>query len=370
MITPHVSPTRATWLVARREIVAQLRTKSFIISTAILLIVVFAVAVFGGIMANRGQGTTQVAVVAETESVTAGNPLLETVLVESEDEALALVQDETVDAAVLPADTAESPLGYRLVALSEVPATLLASTSISPPVQLMQGKDDSEAFWFEYIVSILFGLIFMMSVMTFGSTIAQNTVVEKQTRTVELLVSAVSSRALLAGKILGNSILAIGQTIAVVLAGVLGLAVTGRAGMLSLLTLPMIWFVAFFILGFVLFAAIFAASASLVSRIEDTGSVLSPVIMLAMAPYFVVIIFGQNPLVMAVASYVPFTSVVAMPVRLLGGGVPWWQPVLSLLILAASDFLVIIIAARIYRSSVLRTGARLKLKEAWRGDRA
>ena len=369
MTTPTASPVHATWLVARREVLSQVRTKSFIISTVILLVAVFATTVFGGIAVSRSANATPVAVVSETEAVLAGAPMIDLHVAPDDATAVQWVEDGAVDAAVIPVTNSDAPLRYKLVALDEVPAIVTMATSISPEVELLDQGSSDEEWGLNYIVSLVFGIIFMMAVMTFGSTIAQNTVVEKQTRTVELLVSAVSSRVLLAGKILGISLLAIGQTAAVVLAGVLGLVITGQGSLLSMLTAPMLWFVVFFIFGFVLFAAIFAASASLVSRIEDTGSVLSPVIMLVMAPYFIVILFGTNPTVMAVSSYVPFTSIVAMPVRMFMGGVAWWEPVLSLLILALSDALVIAIAARIYRSSVLRTGPRLKLKEAWAGDR-
>lgn len=364
MTTPKISPPAAVWLVAKREITSQVRSKSFIISTVILLVAVFVLAIFAGRAVNNETQAVPVAVVEETAEVVAGNPLFEVTEATDESEAVALVESGDVKAAILPnADPQQWP-GYRLIADKEVPTTLQMATTMSPEVELLNPDDDSE-FLLEYMVSLVFGVIFIMSVTTFGSTIAQNTVVEKQTRTVELLVSAVSPRVLLAGKILGNSALAIGQTVAIVLAGVIGLAAVGQGGLLSLLTAPMLWFVVFFIFGFVLFAAIFAASASLVSRIEDTGSVLSPVIMLTMAPYMIVIIFGQNPTVMAVASYVPFTSIVSMPVRIFNQGVSWWEPVLSLLILVVSDVLVILAAARIYHASVLRTGPRMRVKDAW-----
>ncbi len=321
MTTPTANPVHATWLVARREVLAQVRTKSFIISTVILLVAVFATTVFGGIVANRGTNATPVAVVSETEGVLAGAPMIDLHVAPDDATAIQWVEDETVDAAVIPVTNSDAPLRYKVVALDEVPAIVSMATSISPEVELLDPGTSEEQFGLNYIISLVFGIIFMMAVMTFGSTIAQNTVVEKQTRTVELLVSAVSSRVLLAGKILGISLLAIGQTAAVVLAGVLGLVITGQGSLLSMLTAPMLWFVVFFIFGFVLFAAIFAASASLVSRIEDTGSVVSPVIMLVMAPYFIVILFGTNPTVMAVSSYVPR----ALPMPSSPPCAPWSQ---------------------------------------------
>jgi ABC-2 type transport system permease protein len=218
-----------------------------------------------------------------------------------------------------------------------------------------------------YVIALAFGLVFMFASLSFGSTIAQNTVQEKQSRIVEILLSAVPPRALLAGKVIGNSVLALGQTAAIAAASVIGLAVTGQDGVLSLVGAPVAWFVLFFLVGFVLIAAMFAAAASLVSRMEDTGAVLTPVMYLVMIPYFLVVIFNDNDLVLAVMSYVPFSAPVGMPVRLFLGTAAWWEPLLSLVVLALSAWGVTAVGARIYERSVLRTGRRIKLREALRG---
>jgi ABC-2 type transport system permease protein len=97
---------------------------------------------------------------------------------------------------------------------------------------------------------------------------------------------------------------------------------------------------------------------------EDTGPVLTPVMMLVMIPYFMVVVFNDNSLVLTVMSYVPFSAPVGMPVRLFLGEASWWEPLLSLGILAVSAVVVIAIGARIYERSVLRTGRRVKLTEA------
>ncbi len=83
------------------------------------------------------------------------------------------------------------------------------------------------------------------------------------------------------------------------------------------------WFVVFFAIGFVLLASMFAATAALVSRMEDAGTVTTPVTMLVMLPYFLVIFFNNNDLVLTVMSYVPFSAPVAMPLRS-SRAMPWW----------------------------------------------
>ena len=89
--------------------------------------------------------------------------------------------------------------------------------------------------------------------------------------------------------------------------------------------------------------------------------------MLIMLPYFLVIFFNDNPTVMTVMSYIPFSAPVGMPVRLFLGEAQWWEPLLSLVILLATCVLAIWVGAKIYQNSLLRMGARVKLSEALRG---
>jgi ABC-2 type transport system permease protein len=206
-----------------------------------------------------------------------------------------------------------------------------------------------------------------MSAITFGSTIAQSVVEEKQTRVVELLMSAIPVRALLAGKVIGNSIMAFAQIIVIAVLATVGLLVTGQQLLVTQLGPSVIWFVVFFAVGFVLLAALFAASAALVSRQEDVGSVTSPVTMLVMIPYFLVIFFNNNDLVLTIMSYVPFSAPVGMPMRIFTGDAMWWEPLVSLAIMLATAVLVVAFGSRVYSNSLLRMGSRVKLAEALRG---
>jgi len=350
----------STGLVAAREITSQVRAKSFIISTAILLVGVLAAVIVGGILAGSAPEPTPIAVTGEAQHLVPAGAALEPRVVADEAAARSAVEDGSADAAVL-ADT-DAPTGVRILALDSTPDDVVAAFTASPPVDLLDPSDSGSGV--AYLVSALFGAVFMASAIGFGSTIANNTVVEKQTRTVEILLAAVPARALLAGKILGNSVLALGQTAAVAAVSVIGLMVTGQTELLGLLGAPILWFILFFIVGFVLLASIFAASASLVSRIEDSGNVLLPAMMLTMLPYFVVILFPDNGLVMTIASYFPFSAPVAMPVRLFVGTAAWWEPLVSLALLAASAAAAIAVAARIYRRSLLNVGPRVTLREA------
>ncbi|GAA2521024.1 ABC transporter permease [Rarobacter incanus] len=361
-----LSDIQATRLVAAREIRAQLRSKAFIIGTAVMLVLVIAGVVAGSVLAGKTSDPIKVGVVAATQGVTTGNPLLNPVVFSDEGSARTAILAGDVKAAILPAtSTGSDPLGYYVLGDDATPEDVVSALSVQPRVELLSPPHYNEGL--RYLVAFGFGLIFMIAALTFGSMIAQNTVVEKQTRTVELLISAISARSLLAGKILGNTVLALGQTTLIVGTAALGLAVTGQGEILRLVTLPMAWFIVFFIAGFVQLAALYAGAASLVSRIEDTGSVLSPVMWLAMIPYFVVVFFLGNPTVLTVASYVPFAAPVAMPVQLFTGQATWWQALISLAIVSVAAWATMLVAAKVYRSTVLSVGARVKLRTALRG---
>jgi ABC-2 type transport system permease protein len=218
-----------------------------------------------------------------------------------------------------------------------------------------------------YFVALGFGLVFFSSALTFGMTISQSVVEEKQTRVVEILMSAIPARALLAGKVIGNSVLALGQIVLTAIAATLALALTGQQNLVGSLGPSVLWFIGFFAIGFLLLAALFAASSALVSRQEDVGSVTTPVTMLVMIPYFLVIFFNDNDLVLTIMSYVPFSAPVGMPMRIFLGNAQWWEPLLSLAIIVVTTALVVAAGARIYENSLLRTGSRVKLGEALRG---
>jgi len=365
---PHRAPgeLHSIWLVAEREIGSKLRSKAFVISTAILIVAALASVLWGGFTASNASASgIPVAVTSQTQSDVSGLDGLEVTVADSDDAARALVADGTVDAALV-SGSSESAFDFTVVVKDSVPSTLLQMLSDTPPVDRLEpGSNAADVL--RYFIALAFGIVFLIAATTFGGTIAQSVVEEKQTRVVEILISAIPVRALLAGKVLGNTILAMAQIVLLAAVAVVGLSVTGQAGVLDALGAPIAWFAIFFLFGFVLLAALFAAAAAMVSRQEDIGATTTPITMLIMAPYFLVIFFNDNPVVLTIMSYVPFSAPVGMPLRMYLGDAQWWEPVLSLLVLLASCVLAIGVAARIYRNSLLRMGARVKLGEALRG---
>lgn len=364
MSTVTSSFARSVWLVAQREIGSKLRSKAFLISTGILFVIALAGVIWGGISAHSDADSAPdkvaVAVTTDAAHLVSDMPGLAVTDVPTKDAADALVRKGTVEAAIV--GDASSPVGFVIVAKQTAPDGLVGALSKAPPVQLLEPETTNPVL--RYIVALGFGLLFMISAQLFGSTIAQSVVEEKQTRVVELLISAIPTRALLAGKVLGNTILAMGQIIVLVGIAMIGMAVSKQGAVLSALQAPLISFAVFFLFGFILLAALFAAGGAMVSRQEDIGSTTSPIIFLIMIPYFLVIFFNDNPAVLTAMSYVPFSAPVGMPMRIFLGQAQWWEPPLSLVILIATCAAAIWVGSKIYDNSILRMGQRVSLKDA------
>ena len=359
-MTQYTTPTLlpATWLVAEREIRMRLRSKAFLVSSGILLLLVLgsiiAMSIFGA-----NQSLPKVAAVGSAISKVEATKAFEVTEAATVEEAEELVRDESVEAAVIPS---EGAVGLTVIGLDETPSSVVSLLSAAPQIEILEPSDQNPGI--VYLVAIAFGALFLSSALTFGTMIAQSVVEEKQTRIVEILMATVPVKALLAGKIVGNSVLAFGQIILIALAAGIGLLATGQNILLGEVGPSIVWFVVFFAAGFVMLAAMFAAAGALVSRQEDMNTSITPITMLLMVPYFAVIFFYDNPFVLAIMSYVPFSAPIGMPLRVFLGIAEWWEPLLSLVILLATTLAVISLGSRIYENGLLRTGAPVKLRDA------
>ncbi|WP_245579714.1 ABC transporter permease [Brevibacterium album] len=358
--------------MAEREITTRMRSRAFVISAALTLLIVLAGVMIGGIMQQRSADASAnpepavVAVVGETPKALSGTRF-EPRPAADEGQARAMVEAGEVAAAVVPEPGAAAvPAPLTVLALTEVPEGLEETLTYVPAVELLDGTPNGFNP-FAYIIALGFGMVFYMTALTFGTTIAQSVVEEKQTRIVEILLATASARALMAGKVLGNSILALGSVVIILVLAAVGMLATGQDLLLGELGGSLIWFGVLFAFGFVLVATLYAAAASLVSRQEDVGSATSPVLMLVMAPFFLVIFFHDNERVLSILSYVPFSAPVGMPLRLVLDSARWWEPIVSLTLILLAIAVFVSLSARIYSNSILRTGARVRLADALKG---
>jgi ABC-2 type transport system permease protein len=190
---------------------------------------------------------------------------------------------------------------------------------------------------------------------------------EKQSRVVELLVAAMPVRHLLTGKVVGNTVMALGQIVVVVAAGVVGAFLTGRGELLAQLVGAAGWFIVFFLLGFVMLACLWAAAGALASRVEDLNATTVVMQVLVIVPFFAAVFTLDPGPVQRLLSYVPFTAPLLMPARVVLGTVEPWEPFVAALVVLGTGVLFVALGARVYRNAVLHTSSRLRATQAWRG---
>ncbi|MFF4880484.1 ABC transporter permease [Micromonospora sp. NPDC000668] len=343
---------QATRLVAAREIRVKLRDRTFLFGTLFFLLIAAAGTILPPLLSG---GPASVAVTQD-----AAGPLraagLDVRVVPDDRAAEQAVRDGDVDAAVVS--------GPAVLAMDEAPDDVVQALSSAPPLRLLDpdAVDPVVAF----LVPFVFAFVFFLTSQTFGLQIAQSVTEEKQTRIVEILVAAIPVRALLAGKVIAGGILALGQIALIALVAVVGMQIGDSGDLLTLLAPAIGWFVPFFLLGFVLLAAMWAAAGALVNRQEDIAGVSTPVQLAVMLPFFAVIFFNDNPAAMKVLSYLPISSPTAMPLRLFTGDAAGWEPIVSLAILLVGACAFVVAGARIYEGSLLRTNGRTSLRAAWR----
>lgn len=386
---------RGAWLIVmNREIVVRALNKAFLVGLVVSISVLGALAAFFAWQGNKtdeytvavvpGDGTPVVAVEAAQEIADEQGESVAIDILEVPDEPAANAALESGDA-----DAWLRPDGddWTLTGAGEPDSTLTrllasgveqevvaanaaaAGTSVAELTsgagltteRLDPGTIEPQVLFF---ASFALALLFFMGIVGSGYMIASSVVEEKQSRLVEIMATAVPLRQLLAGKILGSSAIALAQTVLFACLGLVAISFTSVANALPALSTSLIWFVAFFIVGFVAFAALYAVAGALASRAEDLQHTTTPMMMVVAAVYFLT--FSASGTFAAVLSYVPITSVVTMPVRVLGGDVAWWEPVISLVLLAFFAGAAVLVGERAYRGALLQTGGRLSWRQAMR----
>ena len=223
------------------------------------------------------------------------------------------------------------------------------------------------------IVGVVFVVLIFITLVIYGMWVAAGVVAEKSSRVMELLISAASAEELVIGKVVGIGLAGLVQYVAILVPALATLLLQDRiatallgsstSASLSLSALTpglLAAYGAFWILGFILYALIYAAAGSLVSRAEDLQVLALPLSLVAIGGYLQAVMAlsgGINPLI-RISSYVPFWSPFVMLTRLTVGRVEPWELVLSFGLLAASIPIVGIVAVRVYSAGVLLYGQR------------
>ncbi|WHX49817.1 ABC transporter permease [Paenibacillus woosongensis] len=222
---------------------------------------------------------------------------------------------------------------------------------------------------------IVYGLIvlFFMTNMMTGNMIAAEVTSEKSSRIMEILVTSVSPLTQMFGKILGMFLVGLLQIAIFIAVVAINLALPYNQASLAELNLDLSQMdlsillvgLIFYILGYFLYATLYAAVGSIVSRTEDLGQAVMPITMLSLAAFYVAMfsLSSPNSLLLKVCSYIPFVSPVTILLRYGAGDATLLEVGLSLLILIVAIVFFSWLAAKIYRTGVLLYGKRPTMKE-------
>ncbi|MEL4356409.1 MULTISPECIES: ABC transporter permease [unclassified Luteococcus] len=393
--TPQPAEGRqAAWLtVMTREILVKVTDKSYIIGTLVTLALVLGSVAASAYFGSRPEHH-QLAVVSAPAEQLAGQL---DALAKADDEknsvevkkvpdaaaAEQLVRDGEADAFLQPKGKGweltfkNSPdddvmtlvqqgvSGQVMTATAAKAGTSMPEITAATTVGTAQLEGDSERASAGKVMGFIFAVLFMMSAMTYGMQIAQSVIEEKQSRIVEILVAAIPVRHLLAGKVLGNTVMALVQMALLVGTGLVGISFIPEAsGFLPALTMAVGWYLLLFLASFLALACVWAAAGAMGTRNEDLQHTSQPLIYLLMGCYMAG--FLATGTWKVVLSYVPVVSGTLMPARIIEGSAQWWDGLIALVLNLIFAGITVVVGERIYRRALLQTQGRIGYREAFK----
>jgi ABC-2 type transport system permease protein len=386
-----ISSARAVRLIARRELQARLLSKAFLVSLGVTIAIVFGAfgisALLGGgdpvriglVGAQPAQAATNVEAIADLQGID-----VELVDLDSREAAEAAIDAGDVDAAIIDGtelvmneiDDAVVALvtpAWQQAALVEGMAAagldddgIEGALAAAAPLEIVELDADPDS-GAKQVVAFASVILLFVSIQIAGAYIMMGVFEEKSTKVVELVLSSVRARELLAGKIVGVGVIGVVQVVALAGSALIAASLFG-SGALPVLSFALIGTaIVWFLLGYLLYGAIFAAGASLAPRQEDAQSTLGPISVVLMLSYFAAIFSASDPESAAarIISWLPITAPFTMPGRMASGDALWWEVVGAMALTAAAATVVLLLAERIYVRSVIHTDRKLGWREAW-----
>ncbi len=385
-------------LVTARELRERIRTKSFNISTIITALLLLAAAVVPSLLSDDEERYTIGLVgdyspaVKSALSGLAASTGGEAELVSFADEAEAeeAVEEETADFAVVNGDEiivqeadSESQAGqlatraaatiavFNRLQEAGVEESRAAETLAGPPLRVRSLEPSGERQGRERALVYVVLFLIYVSTVGYGSYVLLGVVEEKATRVVEVLLPAVRPHQLMAGKVIGIGTLGLGQLIVVSVPPLIASRVLDTPlpqGSSLTIAAGVMWF----LLAYAFYASLYAAAGALASRQEEAQNVSFPMTMLLIVAFVIGIqaLGSPDSAFVKVLSFVPPFAPMTMLPRATLADVAVWEVPLSVALMLVGSYLVVRLAGRIYSGAILRTGPRMKLREALRSARA
>jgi ABC-2 type transport system permease protein len=279
---------------------------------------------------------------------------------------------------------------YNISDLDRILAEVRSDVQITTLTLTDEGEKEESAEIY-MALSYVMSLLIYMFIFMFGNMVMRGVIEEKSGRIVEVIVSSVKSVELMIGKILGIALVALTQffiwvVLTLVLISVAGFLMGGDivgtmestdvAGMGSILKgisevrfgYVISCFIIYFVLGYLLYAGMFAAVGAAVDNEADTGQLSIPITVPLILGLFLMIPTFQNPTGQLAfwSSIIPFTSPMVMMARIPFGVVPFWELALSIILLLATALLMAVISAKIYKVGILTYGKKASFKDLWK----
>jgi ABC-2 type transport system permease protein len=233
-------------------------------------------------------------------------------------------------------------------------------------------RDSGSSFFLVFGV----GFIMYLAILMYGQVILGAVIEEKETRIAEILFSSIKPFTLMMGKLVGVSLVALTQLCiwgtAFAAFSVYGINLLSSRGLsVSMPSIPLshyIYFGLFFLLGYFIYATIYALVGSMVTTAQEGGQLAMPIILILVVSFYLFLPVSRSPdsNFSFWVSMLPFSAPVVMPVRIVTQTPPFWQIALSLLIGFGSVLSIMWVASRVYRVGMLMYGKRASLPEAWR----
>lgn len=252
--------------------------------------------------------------------------------------------------------------------------------SLSEPISLQSRKigvedeisDSGEGFALVFAT----GFITYLTILLYGQIILGAVIEEKETRIAEILFSSVKPMTVMTGKLIGVSLVALTQLaiwgFAFMIFSFVANVYTASAGTsINLPNVPptvVVYFALFFLLGYFIYATMYALVGSMVTTAQEGGQLAMPIVLLLVVAFYLAypVLRSPDSGFAFMVSMVPFFSPITMLVRIVTQTPPVWQILLSLMIGFATVLLLIWFAGRIYRTGMLMYGKKASIPEAWR----
>lgn len=378
-----------TGLVLRRNLLENLRSKTYRVITGVLLLVSIGVVVlpqvFGGeettyTLATVGPVSADVKSLLEG-AAEGGDFVVEYEVVADEEQLRRAVQEGDATAGLTERRLYTSTVGdgtftvlvtqavvavetrSRLSEAGLTAAEIAEVQSVTAPEQVPVGRVDDED---RAGVGFAVGIVLYIALTFAGSAIATAVAMEKSTRISEVLLAVLRPSQIVVGTVASVGLATVLQLLLLLTPLAVAVQVTDDLGLPLSATWDIGLAVVWFVLGFAVFAFMFAASAAMVDKITEANAAVVPVSMILLVGYMLgVTVVADDPTSpwSAAISMFPLSAPVAMPIRWASGEVPVYQLLVAMVLTALTAVLLVAASATVYRRALLVTGRRVRLRE-------